>query len=76
MVYYRQSGSTYQIWIANQSNDSKVNVYSGTDEVQSVAVNGLGTYVAASMKNPLSGKFDIYLFKLGHVDKENHNLHT
>jgi hypothetical protein len=64
VALYRKSGTTYQIRVYNQTNNAVIPVYSGTQEVQSVAVNAAGNRVVASMKNPSSNKFDIYLFQL------------
>jgi hypothetical protein len=63
LAYYRENGSSYQVWVANQKDDSKTNIYSSSYPIQSVAVNGDGKWVAASIQNA-SGYFDVYLFDL------------
>ncbi len=64
-AYYRTDGNTYQIWIYNQATSVRTNIYSSTDEVQSVAVDSSGSLVVASIKNPANGFFDIYVFDEG-----------
>ena len=63
LAYYRENGSTYEIWVANQKDDSKTNVYSSNYPIQSVAVSGDGKWVTASIKNA-TGFNDVYLFDL------------
>ena len=73
LVYYRQNNlGTYEIWMSNQSDDSKVNVYSGSNNIQSVAVDGTGNWVAASIINPAHGEYDVYLFDI--AGSNMHNL--
>ena len=74
LVLYRTNASgTYQIRLHDQTNNSNITtVYSDTDAVQSVAVNGDGTNVVASMINPTNGKYDIYLFDL--PNNQSYNL--
>ncbi len=64
VALYRKSGTTFEIRIYNQTNNAATAVYSGLQEVQSVAVNAAGNRVVASMKNPTSNRFDVYLFQL------------
>lgn len=63
LAYYRENGREWQLWISDQSDDSKTLVYSSSYEVQSVAVSGDGNWVTASIKGA-SAKYDIYLFDL------------
>ena len=65
-VYYRVKTdlSQYQIWSYDQANDVRTSIYSSSYEVQSVAVNGDGNIVVASIKDA-SGFFDVYIFNIG-----------
>ena len=71
LTYYRYNGERYHIWMANQATDVKKFVHSTTRAIQSVAVSGDGNWVAASMINPSSGKYDIYLFDVVGVNTFN-----
>ena len=62
LTYYRTDGTTYQIWTADQVADTQNKIFSDTIAVQSAAVSGGGNWVAASIINPVSGRFDIFLF--------------
>ena len=62
LTYYRYNGERYHIWTANQATDVKKFVHSTTNAIQSVAVSGDGNWVAASMIESNSGKYDVYLF--------------
>jgi hypothetical protein len=64
-LYRKNTAGTYEIRVYNQTNNAATTVYSGTQEVQSVAVNVTGNLVVASMKNPANNKFDVYLFQIG-----------
>ena len=71
LTYYRYNGERYHIWTANQATDVKKFVHSTTRAIQSVAVSGDGNWVAASMIEPNSGKYDIYLFDVVGVNTFN-----
>ncbi len=69
----KDDSGTYQIRLHDQTNNNnRTTVYSGTDAVQSVAVNGDGKIVLASIVNHKSGKYDIYLFDLN--NNQGYNL--
>ena len=71
LTYYRYNGERYHIWTANQATDVKKFVHSTTRAIQSVAVSRDGNWVAASMIEPNSGKYDIYLFDIVGVNTFN-----
>lgn len=64
VVLYRKSGTTYQIRRHDQTNNNALTVYSGTDEVSSVAISADGSSVVASIKKTTATNFDVYLFDI------------
>ena len=63
VAYYRSNASGYQIWTHNQTNDLRQRILISNYEVQSVAVDAYGQWVAASIADA-TGQFDIYLFDI------------
>lgn len=65
LAYFRSNASgVYEIWVADQATDVKLKVFSSPNAVQSVAVDGSGKLVVASVVNAANGNFDVYLFDL------------
>ena len=64
VVLYRKSGTTYQIRRHDQTNNNAVTVYSGLDEVSSVAISADGNKVVASIKKTTATNFDVFLFDI------------
>ncbi|MEZ4629516.1 MAG: hypothetical protein R2880_02140 [Deinococcales bacterium] len=63
LAYYRKNETgTYQIMVVNQVTDEALRVWSGNQEIQSVALDGEVRFVVASMMN--GEYYDIYLFDL------------
>ena len=75
LVVIRKSGSTYEIRLHNQSNNSdRTTVYAGLNEVQSVAVSEDGNLILASISNVFNiadNTFEVYLFDLANTTVNN-----
>jgi hypothetical protein len=65
VVYIRHDGtSTWQIFRHDQALNLKVKVFQGTTAIDSVAINGTGNILVASIFNSASNSFDLYRFRL------------
>ena len=64
VVYRVNMDGIYQVRLYDQTNDSGVTVYAGLDAVQSVAVDGSGTLVVASILDDATGNHDVHLFDI------------
>jgi predicted outer membrane repeat protein len=60
VVYIRSNGTTYQIYRHDQTNDARLQVFSDTDVIDSVAISLDGDHVFASIFNSTTNSYDIY----------------
>lgn len=60
VVYIRSNGATYQIYRHDQTNDARLLVFSGSDEVQSVAISLDGDHIVATIYDSATANFEVY----------------
>ncbi len=65
LAYIRTDGlDRWDIWTNNQETDTRLKIYQGTTEIQSVGVSADGQVLVASILNPATSSFDIFKFSL------------
>lgn len=60
VVYIRSNGTTYQIYRHDQTNDARLLVFSGSDEIQSVAISSDGDHIVATIYDAANANFEVY----------------